>query len=238
MRFPAPYSLVLISRDVRRSVLVCSGSLNGILNSESVDAPPSVHRIDVRPNGAPVIITTTPAAYAYKSSNSTWTELTSVWWQNSPTSEIGRSNRSHGPSGPLGDIEAEVLSLSKASTFPGQNPEWWSEALELGHLETRIRAAELLESKDEYKFWILKYASALGREGFRERADELVKELAGPIYHHAGKEQDWVSTVCGVQKRDLARSVLSTLANTTALGGFAGEWQRILRAAAAEEAAL
>ena len=55
-------------------------------------------------------------------------------------------------------------------------------ALELGHLESKVKAAEVLESKDEYKFWLSRYASVLGKEGFRARAEELIKELLGPMY--------------------------------------------------------
>jgi protein HIRA/HIR1 len=64
----------------------------------------------------------------------------------------------------------------------GTKPEWWDEAMEMGYLENKMRAAVLFESREEYKVALLKYAQVLGREGFRGRGEELVKELLGPIY--------------------------------------------------------
>ena len=61
-------------------------------------------------------------------------------------------------------------------------PAWWSTALTLGHLETRLHAARALESPQEYKMALLVYAKKIADEGFRAKAEELVKELFGPIF--------------------------------------------------------
>ncbi len=87
------------------------------------------------------------------------------------------------PSGPLAEIESEVLEAwTGQPVADAEKPEWWNEAMEMGHLEIRMRAAELLGSKEEYRHWLVRYAVVLGKEGFRGRAEELVKELLGPIY--------------------------------------------------------
>lgn len=61
-------------------------------------------------------------------------------------------------------------------------PTWWGTALTLGHLETKLHAAKVLESPQEYKQALLVYAKKIADEGFRAKAEELVKELFGPVY--------------------------------------------------------
>lgn len=74
-----------------------------------------------------------------------------------------------------------------------------------------MHAAKTLESKDEYKTALVAYARRLSEEGFRGKAEELVKELVGPVYWRPGVDAavgGWESTVLGMQKRDLAKEVL------------------------------
>jgi len=52
----------------------------------------------------------------------------------------------------------------------------------LGHLETRLHASRLLDSPAEYKQTLQLYARKIADEGFRAKAEELIKELSGPIY--------------------------------------------------------
>jgi len=52
----------------------------------------------------------------------------------------------------------------------------------LGHFESRLHAARLLDSGAEYKQALLLYAKKIADEGFRGKAEELVRELFGPIY--------------------------------------------------------
>ncbi len=55
-------------------------------------------------------------------------------------------------------------------------------ALTLGHLETKLHAARLLDSSQEYKQALLLYAKRIADEGFRAKGEELIKELFGPMY--------------------------------------------------------
>lgn len=65
----------------------------------------------------------------------------------------------------------------------------WSLALTLGHLETRMHAARVVESGIEYKQALLVYAKRLADEGFKGFAEEVVRELMGPVYW-------WVISLC------------------------------------------
>jgi protein HIRA/HIR1 len=52
----------------------------------------------------------------------------------------------------------------------------------LGHLETKLHAALVLDSPHEYKQVLLVYAKKVADEGFRAKAEELIKDLFGPVY--------------------------------------------------------
>jgi protein HIRA/HIR1 len=64
----------------------------------------------------------------------------------------------------------------------GEEKEWWEQAMTLSHLETRMLACLVLETTgQEYKMFLGLYAKKLGEEGFRSKAEELVRELAGKM---------------------------------------------------------
>ena len=52
----------------------------------------------------------------------------------------------------------------------------------LSHLESRMHACRLLDSGAEYKQALLLYVKRIADEGFRGKAEEVVKELCGPVY--------------------------------------------------------
>ena len=55
-------------------------------------------------------------------------------------------------------------------------------AVALAHLETRLAAAAALDSPSEYRLFLVQYAKKLADEGLRSKAEELIRELLGPIY--------------------------------------------------------
>lgn len=58
-------------------------------------------------------------------------------------------------------------------------PEWFDESLISGHLEMRIKGADVLGSHGEWCYWVEEYTKFVGEKDFRERAGELVKDLIG-----------------------------------------------------------
>jgi protein HIRA/HIR1 len=87
--------------------------------------------------------------------------------------------------GPLADIEQQCRSsLSNVQNGKAAEPEWWDETQKMGIMGMRIRASGLLGSKDEYRFWLLQYATFLGEQEFVGRAEELLKDLIGPMYRY------------------------------------------------------
>lgn len=163
-------------RDIRTSKMLISPTTI----SHLVDATSNLVKLDIRPNGVPIIITSQPTAYAYNAASGSWITIASPWWFESDST----STTTNAPTGPLSEVEQEIMAAWKNRSSPvlGEKPEWWTEAIEMGHLENRMAAATLLDSKEEYMFWLARYTVVLGREGFRARAEELVKELVGPMY--------------------------------------------------------
>jgi protein HIRA/HIR1 len=129
-----------------------------------------------------------------------------------------------------------VLSLTEGSIAGGlassgadkKRPQWWNMAMTLGHLETRMHAARVLESPAEYKQALAQYTKKLADEGYRAKAEELIRDLLGPVYSYVSSssvlpgcvfsnewncrrsgEQAWSPTVAGLVKRELLKDVLS-----------------------------
>ncbi|GAA6053197.1 hypothetical protein JCM3770_000025 [Rhodotorula araucariae] len=104
-------------------------------------------------------------------------------------------------------------------------------AVALAHLETRLAAAAALDSPSEYRVFLVQYAKKLADEGLRSKAEELIRELLGPIYHKPGKKEDdeWSATVLGLAKRDLLRDVLRELAKQRVTAPLAAEYQDTLK---------
>jgi protein HIRA/HIR1 len=95
----------------------------------------------------------------------------------------GRQRGSNGTRGVVGTLElaiSEGVPAGEGADTP--RPEWWSTALTLGHLDGKMHAARLLDSPAEYKQALLVYAQRLANEGFRGKAEELVKDLFGPVF--------------------------------------------------------
>jgi protein HIRA/HIR1 len=77
----------------------------------------------------------------------------------------------------------------KKKTAPEGEPEeelgtadMYRVAMSLAHLEVRMKAAVALDSPSEYRTFLLAYAKKLAEEGIRGKAEELVRELLGPVY--------------------------------------------------------
>ena len=126
--------------------------------------------------------------------------------------------------------EMADLSLEDTTVAHGalsSSPPWWSAALTLGHLETRMHSAKVLDSPTEFKLNLHLYAKRIADEGFRAKAEELMKELCGPLYwcgtllccdqhrmltylfdRKPSREETWNPLVLGMSKRELLKDVM------------------------------
>ena len=180
-------------------------------------------------NGAPIIHVSSGCAYSYDSELLTWVKLSEKWWAGGSSawqarSRTGTVNANRG-------VVATIENAISEQTGPDdgadrERPNWWEAALTLGHLETRLQATKVLESPAEYKQALLVYAKRIAEDGFRGKAEELVKEMFGPLYWYfftglpveqnsiiplrrPGRDDSWTPTLLGFHKRELLREVLN-----------------------------
>ncbi|KAG5638012.1 hypothetical protein H0H81_002280 [Sphagnurus paluster] len=166
----------------------------------------------VRPNGAPIINCSNGVVYSYDPALVTWVKLTERWWAEG--SDVWQSRQRNSVNqaanrGIMSSVEGSISGTPDESLPDKARPTWWNTAMTLGHLETRLNATRLLDSPQEYKQALLVYAKKIGDEGFRAKAEELIKELFGPVYFRPGREDTWSPFVIGLSKRDLLKDVLS-----------------------------
>ena len=125
-------------------------------------------------------------AYSYDAALSTWVKISERWWAEGSDAWQGRQRASNlvANRGIMSTVEGSVNGTppSDEITADKRRPEWWSIALTLGHLETKLHATKLLDSPQEYKQALNVYARKIADEGFRGKGEELIKELFGPMY--------------------------------------------------------
>jgi protein HIRA/HIR1 len=120
---------------------------------------------------------------SYDPALSAWVKLSERWWsEGSDTWQGRRANTQSTGRGILSAVEGSIGGTPDEAAVDKQRPKWWVTAMTLGHLETRLNATRLLDSPQEYKQAMSMYAKRIADEGFRAKAEELIKELFGPIY--------------------------------------------------------
>ncbi|KAI0711449.1 WD40 repeat-like protein [Earliella scabrosa] len=192
----------------------------------------------VRPNGAPVIQLSDGVAHSYDGSLCVWTKLSEPWWAEGSDAWQGRQrSNNQGARGPLMVLEGAISERMSVDDGRAEKvrPAWWSAALTLGHLESKLHATKALESPQEHKQAMLLYAKRIADEGFRGKAEELVKELFGPVYWRPGRDDGWSPTVVGLSKRDLLKEVLSIFVRSKTLAKLGQDWQDILKKSQIED---
>ncbi|KAF7980268.1 hypothetical protein HWV62_39019 [Athelia sp. TMB] len=187
----------------------------------------------VRPNGNPVIHCSTGAAHSYEPNLHSWVKLSERWWAEGSDAWQGRQRggANAAPRGAVAAVEGVIATSTDDGGADKPRPQWWSSAMTLGHLETKLHAARVLDSPQEYKQILLVYAKKIADEGFRGKAEELIKELFGPIYWRPGRDEGWTSSILGMSKRDLAKDILSVFARSKTLAKLAMDWQETLKKA-------
>ena len=137
----------------------------------------------VQDNGIPILNCSNGVVYAYDPSMSSWIKLCDRWWaEGSDFWQSKQRGNGSAADGIMTTIEDSIAGIPDESAADKKRPTWWSTALTLGHLETRLHATKLLDSPQEYRRALSMYAKKISDEGFRSKAEELVKELYGPVY--------------------------------------------------------
>ncbi|KAJ3770549.1 histone transcription regulator 1 [Lentinula raphanica] len=196
----------------------------------SLISPNDTITSSVRPNGTPIIHCSSGAVYSYDPMLFTWVKITDRWW--SQGSELWRKSQTQpAHSNIVAQIENNIRDLLSESSANSIQSERWDRALTLNHLQARMQAAKLLDSPVEYKQNLALYAKKLADTGLEDMAEELIKDLCGPIFWHSGEGAGsrWSPNVVGLSKRDLLKDVvLSQFIKSEHLQELGREWQDIL----------
>ncbi|KAF8594776.1 WD40 repeat-like protein [Ceratobasidium sp. AG-I] len=193
----------------------------------------SIDSVQLRPNGSHLIILSSANAVSYEPSLLTWVRVSEGRWADGSDAWTGRQRGPSSARGVLANTETTLTELrgpdGDTSAIP--RPQWWNVALTLGHLESRLAAAKHLDSATEYKQALLLYAKRLADEGFRAKAEELIKELCGPLYWKPGREERWQPMVLTLNKRDLLKDVLGIFVRSKTLAKLGQDYQEVLKKA-------
>ncbi|EJD39202.1 WD40 repeat-like protein [Auricularia subglabra TFB-10046 SS5] len=190
----------------------------------------------VRDNGVAVLSLSSGVQIAFDRALQTWSKVAEPWWA-SGSDVVERSRAA--ARGPVSELERVVSNSNVMMKVDGTAMaanKWWGPAMTLGHLETRIHAARILESAGEWRAAVLVYAKRIADEGFRAKAEEMAHELCGPIYWKPGNaaSKDWEPTVLGFEKREVLREVLGIFSKSKTLAKMAVEWQDLLKRMSAQ----
>nr|XP_018260715.1 uncharacterized protein I303_06430 [Kwoniella dejecticola CBS 10117]OBR82873.1 hypothetical protein I303_06430 [Kwoniella dejecticola CBS 10117] len=196
-----------------------AASLSHLLKHPSTSVDLEILKCQLCPNGVPIIVTSSPAAYAYDASMPEWITI-------STSHQISSSPLGSSSIGIVGEVENTVKSLWKGKKRD-DGGEWWTESMTMSHYETRINAAVLLDSKEEYQSFVSEYIKYLGNEGFLDRTEEVLKELIGPIYRTTNP-REWDDTIVGLNKRNVAQALVGYLSQTKQGGELAREYAGLL----------
>ncbi|KAJ7669282.1 histone transcription regulator 1 [Mycena polygramma] len=225
----------LYSWDVKKgSALFPPVSLSPILSSPNY----TITVAKIQPSGAAILTCSSGIVYSYDAALLSFVKLTERWWSEGSDVWQARQRSATNPTanrGVLSLTEGSIAgSLQSSSSANKKRPQWWSLAMTLGHLETRMHSAKLLDSPTEYKQALAQYTKKLADEGYKAKAEDLIRDLIGPMYSRSG--ETWSSTVAGLGKRELLKDVLSAFARSKTLTKLAQDWQDVLKRAISEEA--
>jgi len=255
MTLTAPISFLEAAKAHLMAVTACGDlSVWNVKNQKAAFPPTSILPLFVQPgttivnvgvrvNGAPIINLSTGVAHSFDPALMSWVRISEGWWADGSDAWSGRQRSANNATsrGIIAILEAGISELQQSTAADerapegAERPQWWNAAKTLGHLEERQGAAKLLDSPGEFKQSLLQYARKIADEGFRGKAEELIKELYGPVYWRPHKEEKWVPIVAGMSKRDLLKEVLSVFVRSKTLAKLGMDWQDNLRRSAAED---
>jgi protein HIRA/HIR1 len=150
------------------------------LSTQVTPATGAITYTKVYENGAAVITLANGASITWDKDLFAWVRVTESWWRQAQSSSSSSSpTRRHGRHSEPG---LSPVAASNTHGGSGESQSAFDRALNLGHLETKLHAAKLLGSPIDYSNALMVYAGRLADEGLVERANELVRDLCGPLF--------------------------------------------------------
>ncbi|CAO3675192.1 unnamed protein product [Umbelopsis vinacea] len=192
---------------------------------------PTIKDIRIQNNGTPIIITNHSQAFAYHLNMKVWTRICDAWQMLSELWGSGSQNMDASKH-PLGWLSRATTTIGHKASSIGHHAKTLARMdhqatsiITLGHIETQLAVAVLLDSPDEYRQWMIYYAKRLATENATERVDELCRWLLGPTY----APNDSRSRILGtLDKRSLLKTILPILGQNRQLQRIVAEHRAAL----------
>jgi len=164
----------------------------------------TLSKTDLNENGSPILAFSGGTTLGWSEGLQTWVRIHEAWWR-------------------------EGSDVDSAPEQSDGKPKAFRTALTLGHLETRIAASLMVGSGEQWRGTVVDYARRLAEERYMERAEELIRELAGPVFWYVMifslshkvvrnsltnyrdpdspdlRQTTWESTALGISKRELLK---------------------------------
>jgi protein HIRA/HIR1 len=150
-----------------KTSLIPSASIAGQITA----ATGGVTHAKIYENGVSLITLSSGISISWDPELSCWVRLNEPWWQQRPPTSSGHRPRT-------AESSAGASQMSPVNTHSTA----LATALSLGALETNLHVSRLLGSKVDYRAALLSYARRLADDNLAERADEIVRELCGPVF--------------------------------------------------------
>uniref|UniRef100_A0A3P9J0L2 Protein HIRA n=1 Tax=Oryzias latipes TaxID=8090 RepID=A0A3P9J0L2_ORYLA len=192
----------------KHKAVVKNESLQNILSGADTTVSQSL----LTPQGVPVVGLSNGKSYCFSCALESWTLVADKGDSLVQCADFRSCMASHdapASSGPLAVMQGRNLSAGRLASRLSSTPHHLQQSMTMAFLENQLASALMLQSAQEYRYWLLIYARFLVNEGSEFRLRELCKELLGPV--HKSAASSWEPTTLGLQKRELLREVLPVI---------------------------
>ncbi|XP_053326873.1 protein HIRA isoform X2 [Spea bombifrons] len=208
-----------------QTVIIKNESLQPILSGNDL----TVSHTLLTQRGIPVLNLSNGKAYCFNPALCTWNLINDMQdsmaqcadYMNCMSSQDGIMC-----SGPLSIIQGRTSNAGRQAARLFTMPHQVQQETTMAYLENQIAAALILQSSQEYRYWLLIYARYLVNEGFEQRLREVCQELLGPVHNSTGSQ--WESRILGFRKRELLKELLPLIGQNLRFQRLFTEYQEQL----------
>ncbi|KAM9331524.1 protein HIRA [Gastrophryne carolinensis] len=212
--------------DVQNLVVVIKDeSLQPILSGNDM----TVTQTLLTQRGIPVLSLSNGKAYCFNPSLSTWNLVSDRQDSLAQCADYRNFLPSQDAimcSGPLAIIQGRGSNAGRQAARLFTLPHQVQQETTMAYLENQIAAALILQSSQEYRYWLLIYARFLVNEGFEQKLREVCQELLGPV--HRSSDSQWESRILGYRKRELLKELLPVIGQNLRFQRLFTEYQEQL----------
>ncbi|XP_040204233.1 protein HIRA isoform X2 [Rana temporaria] len=212
--------------DVQNQVVVVKDeSLQPILSGNDM----TVTQTLLTQRGIPVLSLSNGKAYCFNPALSTWNLVSDKQDSLAQCADYRNCLTSQDAilcSGPLAIVQGRASNAGRQAARLFTMPHQVQQETTMAYLENQIAAALILQSSQEYRYWLFIYARFLVNEGFEQKLREVCQDLLGPVHRSSGSQ--WESRILGYRKRELLKELLPLIGQNLRFQRLFTEYQEQL----------